>query len=421
MNGITFADVVFSHLHFAIDTPRLALLMKVIDCPWVQRLREVSQTANTRLLYMYSEHSRFGHSLGVAYLTDRAIRTLLASPLLDDARKTELEAWRTPVTLAAGSHIAFRMWFPRLPDAHEALGTRILEAADGLRKEVPELDLDLVHKIVSVLNEADDIPAWTWELISGGGWNVDRGNWCVADSILAGVSYGRYNIDAIVESLTITEDGHIALRENRLDAMMHFAVSRHAMYRQIYQHRVLLSADALSLSVVQRAREVLATNSSVLFADEVMEHALRAATPHDLTLEDIFEMRESWWRYHLLKWRRGEDTILADLSDRLINRRLFKTVRLVEGGEVQAQIEQAERACVSLALDPHYYLHRLSTKSTSQGSEQGVYEKIMRVCTDRGETRQLSELDPLFKVLIETSAKEWLAVPKEVKQLLKSP
>ena len=73
------------------------------------------------------------------------------------------------------------------------------------------------------------------------------------DSVLAGVSYGKYNIPALVDSILITNDKQLALMENRLDAMLHFMVSRHAMYRQIYQHRVLLAADMLNKAVVQRA------------------------------------------------------------------------------------------------------------------------------------------------------------------------
>lgn len=67
MTTISFADVVYQSITFSSEDPAQALVLELLDTPWVQRLREVSQTANTKLVYMFAEHSRFGHSLGVAY------------------------------------------------------------------------------------------------------------------------------------------------------------------------------------------------------------------------------------------------------------------------------------------------------------------------------------------------------------------
>jgi HD superfamily phosphohydrolase len=268
--------------------------------------------------------------------------------------------------------------------------------------------------VISILSESSNVPAWTWQLISGGGWNVDRGNWSAVDSVLAGVSYGTYNIPALVDSIVITPQGHLALMENRLDAMMHFVVSRHAMYRQVYQHRVLLAADTLNKAVVDRARVL---GEKLEFADETMRVALSARSANDLDLATMFSMRESWWRYHLSRWASGSDSILSDLSNRILNRRLFKTIRTEGDAHKQNVREKAVEALTSLGLDPRYYLHELSTLDVHSGDSK----QSMLVQLDNGSLITLAQADPLFNAMASdsrTSQRSWVALPKEAKQLI---
>jgi len=301
MTTITFADVVHQSVSFSKEIPRDALVLKLLDTPWVQRLRDLSQTANTRLVFMFSEHSRFGHSVGVAYLA-----TLLMEKLKKKF-KHEVEKYESAIAAAAllhdighlapGSHTAFKTWYPNEEDTHEELSQKVIKE-DAAIQQI--LGKELSDTVCKILSEDESLPAWTWEILSGGGWNVDRGNWCVVDSILAGVRYGEYNIPALIDSLIITDDGHIALQENRLDAMMHFAVSRHAMYKQIYQHRVILASDVINQSIVTRARDlILEGNDTAFFHDDVMKKVLNSKNPDSLTLKDLFLIREPWWRYVL--------------------------------------------------------------------------------------------------------------------------
>lgn len=232
--------------------------------------------------------------------------------------------------------------------------------------------------------------------------------------MLAGVSYGKYNIPALVDSILITKDKRLALMENRLDAMLHFMVSRHAMYRQVYQHRVLLAADMLNKAVVQRARDL---GSALEFADDVMQKALAAKEAKELSLETMFEMRESWWRYHMARWSRSKDPILRDLSDRILHRRLFKTARIIDPSSRPKMIQEATAALESLALDPRYYLHEITTADVHAGDSK----QSMLVQLDNGHVMTLIEADPLIRSMAaesQQSRRAWLALPAEAKQKL---
>jgi HD superfamily phosphohydrolase len=421
MSDISFADVVHQSISFSTVDPAEKLLLDLIDSRWFQRLRDISQTANTRLVYMFSEHSRFGHCLGVAYLAKLALRKLA------DRHPRDVELWRPAILVAAllhdighlapGSHTAFKTWFPDLPDCHEALAHVVINEDAEIRSLLENYSAELRQKVLQILDESDEVPAWTWQIISGGGWNVDRGNWSAVDSILAGVSYGTYNIPALVDSILITKDKQLALMENRLDAMMHFMVSRHAMYRQVYQHRVLLAADTLNKAVVQRARDL---GDALEFADDVMKSALAAPNAPTLSLDTMFQMRESWWRYHLMRWARSSDSILRDLSDRILYRRLFKTIRIDDEHKRDLSIESVKACLEKLGFDPRYYLHQVSTADVHAGDTR---QSIM-VQLDSGEISTLSETDPLFKAMVSVSKfskRSWFALPKEVKVELGRP
>lgn len=418
MANVTFADVVHQSISFSTERENEALVLRLLDSRWVQRLRDISQTANTRLVYMFSEHSRFGHSLGVAYLACLLLEKLsLQHP-------EEVRRYRTAVSVAAllhdighiapGSHTAFKTWFPGQPDAHESVSVKIIQEDPEIREILSLLRPDLTAMVQAILSEDPALPPWTWQILSGGGWNVDRGNWCVVDSILGGVSYGEYNIPALLESIVLTPDKHLALGENRLDAMMHFSVSRHAMYRQVYQHRVILSSDMLNRAIVQRARHV---RSELPFCDETMRAALDARSIDDLTLEHVFHMREPWWRYHLSRWTAATDTILADLTGRLLNRRLLKTVRIGETENISTLRMQALDAVTSAGFDPEYYLHEVSTVDVHESD----LKQSMAVAMDDGRVRSLADSDPLFGAMVKDSRsfqRTWLAMPEEAKAIL---
>jgi HD superfamily phosphohydrolase len=420
MNTRAFADIVHDSITFSEDIPSQRLILSLIDTKWFQRLRDVSQTANTRLVFMFSEHSRFGHCVGAAYLAEMVVSRLLQSPEL--AAHTEMiNYYRNAIAavailhdlghLAPGSHMAFRAWFPKERDSHEELGLRIIEEDDEIQRILRETDPALPEMVRKIILGDPSIPPWCYHLTAGGGWNVDRGNWLSVDSVMAGVHYGLYNVSALVDSLTLTPSGELALRENRLDAMLHFAVSRHAMYRQLYQHRTLLAADILNQTIVKRARDI---RPHLPFVDGPMERILESRTPKDLDLDTVFHLRESWWRYHITRWASSEDPILSDLCNRLLHRRLFKTVAINDVDNSEDLTARARDIMINEGWDPTYYLHTVRTADVHKRDT----EDSLVVIKDSGEIVPLTKADPLFSALGGTALKKWLVMPERVKSLL---
>jgi HD superfamily phosphohydrolase len=418
MSSVAFADVVHQTIYFSKEIPAEKLVLELVDTAWFQRLRDIAQTGNTNLVYMFSEHSRFGHSLGVAYLACH----LMSRLALTSAE--EIERYRPAVAAAAllhdighiapGSHTAYKTWYPQKPDCHEDISIKIIREDPEIQGILKRYGPNVVDTVCKILEESPDVPAWTWEIISGGGWNVDRGNWCIVDSVMAGVTYGRYNIPALLESMALTDDGHLALQENRLDAMVHFAIARHSMYRQIYHHRVLLASETLNRAVVDRVRD-LGADSNI--GDPFVRQVIASDTSMDLALETIFAMREPWWRYHIFMWSQHSDKILSDLASRLLNRRLLKTIRIAKGEQFEAVWEEAKEAVIKAGFDPKYYLHRIGTEDVHAGDARSP----MKVLMDDGRQESLAKVEPLWDHLTREagqSGRRWIALPAEAKIIM---
>ncbi|XP_073697745.1 deoxynucleoside triphosphate triphosphohydrolase SAMHD1-like isoform X2 [Garra rufa] len=69
-SGKVFNDPIHGHIELH------PLLVKIIDTPQFQRLRHIKQLGGTHLVYPGATHTRFEHSLGMAYLAGSMIKVL---------------------------------------------------------------------------------------------------------------------------------------------------------------------------------------------------------------------------------------------------------------------------------------------------------------------------------------------------------
>ncbi len=434
---VSFADVAHQQLTFDRADPTGALILDLIDTRWVQRLRHVRQTGNTHLLYMFSEHSRFGHSLGVAYLAMLLMRNLNRwAPKMVDRYGMAVAAaalLHDVGHVAPGSHLAARIWTRAGLDEHEHVSCRVVTEDKEIRTILERANPELPELISRILSEDESLPPWTTRVISGSGWNADRGNWTIVDSAMCSVSYGRYNVMALIDAFRLTEAGDLLVHESRLDALTHFYMARDSMYRQVYQHRVLQAADMLTQNIVVRVRDLAqkhasndrepaavasSLNARGIFIDQTMSEVLASANyARELPLATIFQMTESWWTYHLDRWCTCEDDVLRDLSERLRHRRLFKTIRLDGEAGTSANrdfLDVVKQTAQELGFDPAYYVAHVANSDRHRGKS----EDHPLVLLDSGAFKSVVEVEPMIRALVERpeKARSWVAVPKEVKE-----
>lgn len=326
------------------NCPLKRVVVSLLDCNCVQRLNDIFQIGGGRRVYPDAIHSRFGHSIGVGVLTAKVLSSMQARSR-DPHVKKQIEEWGPVVVafgvlhdlghVAPGSHIAQKVWFPKQKDAHEEISRRIVEQDAGLREVLNSvIGEGAAEKLDSIMSECPSVPRWTWQLVTAGGWNVDRGDWVGRDSLMCAVQYGSNDRVIIANGLAIrpTPDGvggDLVVLESGVTALKSFFNGRADLYEIVYGHPVARIFDAMYVLVGERAR-ALYRAGDLLFADESMQAVLAADSSVDVPLKHIMNMNEFWVSYHLANWAGGKDLALRELSCEILNRRSFKQVPLTD-------------------------------------------------------------------------------------------
>jgi HD superfamily phosphohydrolase len=126
------------------------------------------------------------------------------------------------------------------------------------------------------------------------------------------------------------------------------------MFRQVYFHRTLRSAEAVLRSIIRRALNLHETGFPVWHASgTAFEKILRRES---LTITEHLQVDDSDFVFHVKQWQQSEDPILKDLSRRFIHRRLFKAIDLdMPADEKEEFLETARNVVRQEGYDPDYY------------------------------------------------------------------
>jgi HD superfamily phosphohydrolase len=186
--------------------------------------------------------------------------------------------------------------------------------------------------------------------------DVDRMDYLLRDSLMTGVKYGIYDLEWIIKTLEIdTANDRLYVSARGLYAVEDYLQARYYMFRQVYFHRTLRSAEAILRSLFRRALELCAGGGDLWHAaGSAFGKVLRRET---LSLSDHLELDDHDVVFHIKRWQHADDPVLRDLSRRFINRRLFKAFDLDMPDEERADFIAAASGVVQNAgFDPAYYL-----------------------------------------------------------------
>ncbi|MEB3291641.1 MAG: HD domain-containing protein [Synechococcales bacterium] len=401
-------------LHGAITLngtdPTEALLIQLIDTPAFQRLRRIRQLGPASLTFHGAEGSRFTHSLGVMAIARRAFDRLAKF-------YPQLCSYRALVLTAALLHDIGHGPFSHTGEEifatqHERWTHRIVQEDERIRHCLETLQPDFPQQLVQVYSKQFPIPI-VWQLVSSQ-LDCDRLDYLMRDSYFTGASYGKIDLDRILLALRfdpVTQQ--LVVARKGLAAIEHYLIVRYFMYAQVYNHPKNLAATRLLDQLFKRARWLLRQEN--LGSDPIMA-AWLSETPQSMTLQNYLEADDSLLLYHLQRWRSHSDPILSDLCRRYCDRDLPKAVDLshLSPAEQQKQFIQAQscigRVLPAIATSAIDYYVGLSV-SLSRGYT--LYQKGINLQTTQG-LREISELSPLVKTLVQPLKRTWLICPKEV-------
>src|SRR5437879_9826387 len=140
---------------------------------------------------------------------------------------------------------------------HEQMTMRsVLSDETELGRLLHSYSRELPQRIASII-EGTFKPAALAQLVSSQ-LDVDRMDYLLRDSLMTGAKYGLYDLEWIINALQIDEQGdRIYIAARGIFAVEEYLQARYYMFRQVYFHRTLRSAEAVLRAALQRALELM--------------------------------------------------------------------------------------------------------------------------------------------------------------------
>jgi HD superfamily phosphohydrolase len=414
-----YRDPVHNIITLRDDTAEEQLMISLIDTAEFQRLRRIKQLGLGLYTYQGAEHSRFTHSLGALHLMTRVLDRLSdrANIALEDRAAARAAALLHDVGHGPFSHAMEKV----LGVHHEQMTMLAVTSTDTeLNATLRSFSPEMPARVAAIIDGTFK-PAALAQLVSSQ-LDVDRMDYLLRDSLMTGAKYGLYDLEWIINALQIDEAAdRIYVTARGVHAVEEYLQARYYMFRQVYFHRTLRSAEAVLRSALRRALELMRKGEQVWCASgSAFEKILRR---EPLSILEHLSMDDSDVVFHAKQWQQSHDEVLSDLSRRFVNRRLFKAIDLDMPEDERADFLGAARTVVEQAGFPpdFYFVEDRASDVPYYGyySADGV-EPHTRIYVEDGYARpiirEISEVSAVVRGLGQRYELHRICFPAEVKE-----
>lgn len=333
----------------------------------VQRLRRICQLGLTSLVFPGAEHSRFTHSIGAAHVMVRLLERigLIQRNLPQDMRldeESQVDALAASLLHDLGHGPFSHLFEEVLPQAesHEAWTVRIIQdPATDVHKVLSRMSKEMPERVASLLSGHYRLSYLSRAV--GGPLDVDRCDYLLRDSHMTGVSYGVYDLNWLLRafafgSLTTVDSNPqwvLAIDGRKgLPPIEGFFLARQFMFEQVYHHKATRAAESLIRGIFVRVAGLVKEG----FPPKPLPRAVQAVVRGDpVSLADYLSLDDTQLLFCFQAWARSPDKVLSDLTSRLLNRQLPKTMQLTSGGDSDTRWHESFRRACEIA-DRHGFM-----------------------------------------------------------------
>lgn len=391
--------------------------MDIVNTPVFQRLRRIRQLAMADLVYPGALHTRFEHSLGATHLAHRILSRLfeLRSDNPDEVYNISDEDWigvRLAALLHDIGHGPFSHVSENLLDRsnavavrekiHEQLTVDIITREPRIAGLLTDPQRELVTHLIQGFGRRD----FRRDIISGN-LDVDKMDYLLRDAYFAGVRYGHYDLEKVIDAFRIQQDkheSHAAIADDGIFAVEQLIMSKYHMNQQVYSHKVRAITDQMIVRGLELALETSEDIRSIYEYDGSPAHLHRYLEADDNTVSalilhgaddrarDIFQrLRERRLYKQLTDIRIDRDTVTGSITRRRL---------LGLGDDDFREIEQAIALQIGV---PHWQviIHKRSVRNPAYHGPAPDPEEIL-VVPRTGEPQYLGE----FSELVEADSPE---------------
>lgn len=295
------------------------ILYQIIDHPYFQRLRRISQQALSHYVYPGAMHTRFQHALGATHLMCRALDILQSKGI--KISKHEHEAVCIAILLHDIGHGPFSHALEHvLADVHhEEISLHIIKK---IGKELRH-DFTLALEIYTGQYHR----SFLHQLVSGQ-IDVDRMDYLTRDSFYSGVAEGIIGYDRIIMMMDVRND-RLVIEEKGVYSIEKFLMARRLMYWQVYLHKTVISAEIMLISILKRAKFLAENDISLPSSSELDYFLATQQSQQSLLNEENFinnfvKLDDIDILWMIKKSIHHSDKILSHLCKNLLDRKLLK-------------------------------------------------------------------------------------------------
>ena len=386
------------------------LIFDLIEHPYYQRLRRITQLGLTYLVYPGAYHTRFHHALGAMHLMQNAIKTLQSKG--HEITEDEEQAVLIAILLHDIGHGPFSHALEHSivnGINHEHISMMIMDKLNE------EFDGKLSLAIQIFQNKYPK--AFLHQLISSQ-LDVDRLDYLKRDSFYSGVSEGVINSDRIISMFNVS-NGELVVEAKAIYSIEKFIIARRLMYWQVYLHKAVLSAEFSLVEVLKRAK-TLVQGGENLFSTS----ALMAFLKNDYCLDDfntnpeILELFCQLDDFDIItsikEWTRHPDKVLSLLSQKIIQRKLLKIELQNTAFDTKYIEDMQNKASQIFGLSLEECKHLVFTNKIDNKAYNPKKDKINLLYKDGSIVDIAEAADQLnISVLAQTVTKHFLCYPKE--------
>ena len=301
--------------------------IRLINTKVFQRLRRIRQLEMAFLVYPGTLHTRFDHSIGVMHIAGR-ICTELKKTGSGKVTNTDVKQVRFAALLHDVGHGPFSHVSEDLlakgefgennegetrQKIHEQITVDIVRGDPEINAILSGRERDFVVDMIQG-KEASD---WRRDVISSE-LDADKMDYLLRDSYFAGVKYGEYDLEKLIESCRIDvkqAETSLAISSEGIYALEQLLLARYHMTQQVYWHRVCL----ISRQMIVRG---------VTLAIEAGNVKMKKLYQYDPKVKKDFI--QNYLNYHDEKvidiLKTCDEKKAREIFNRLYNRNLFKMV-----------------------------------------------------------------------------------------------
>lgn len=293
------------------------LIFDLMEHPYFQRLRRITQMGLSHLVYPGAHHTRFHHAVGCMHLMQKALRVLKNKGV--EISEEENNAVCIAILLHDIGHGPYSHALEHsIVDgvSHETISLLFMKE---LNKEFKG-QLDLAISIF----EGKYSRKFLNQLVSSQ-LDIDRMDYLKRDSFYSGVAEGNISSERLIDMLNVVDD-ILVVEEKGIYSVEKFIVGRRLMYWQVYLHKTSVVAEKVLVNLLARAKH-LASKGVELPSSKALKFFLYRDIDENFDLETLktFSRLDDYDMLSAIKdWISHEDEILSRLSEMIINRKLLK-------------------------------------------------------------------------------------------------